>query len=372
MAKKDKKDSAEEEKKNEAADLDRLQSEIDKEFGKGVMVDASLITEENLQIIPTCPSLDGIIGGGIPEGSWVSMAGPPKCGKTTSLLTFAAECQKKEYGARQIHFMNVEGRLKKRDLQGIRGLNLDPDMFKIYTSTRGQILSSQNYLTIATKLLQSCPMIVLIIDSISALCDSRELEGGIGTETRGGGQKLVSQFCRTVANVVPVQKSIVCGVTHLIADTSGRTQGKIESAANKWLYQADLRLKATHATPWRVGAEDTPQIGQTIHWVCLTSPLGPPGLKCDTYLRYGVGIDKEFETFNTAEALGLIEKSGAWYTLSFMKNHLELLGEAKWDDEVAKTVRAQGGEKAYQMLASRPAWVNALRGDIAEFLQGKK
>lgn len=353
---------------------ERLLAEITKQYGEGIMVNATRILDEPPMVIPMSPNLDSALSGGVPEGSWLSISGPPKVGKTTTLLSFAAECQKPENGGRRVYYGNVERRLKRMNLAGTRGLDTSPDKFVVIQSDESKILSAQDHLDIYTKILQSDRGCLLIIDSISALVDSRILDGGIGTETRGSGPKLVSQFIDIVASVVPVYKSIVCGVTHLIADTSGRTQGKVEKAANRWIYQADIRLKATYAEAWKVGAsadgEGGTQIGQVVKWLCQCSALGPPGMKADGYLRYGVGVDKVYEAFENAAAAGLIDKAGSWYTLSFMQRHLDLLGVTAWNDEVMKRCRAQGGENIYKLLQDNPLWVKALEDEVTAFLGG--
>lgn len=352
---------------------ERLFKEINKEYGEDIMIGGVRLLDEKPMVISMSPNLDFALSGGVPEGSWLSISGPPKVGKTTTLLGFAAECQKPENGSRRIYYGSVENRLKLMNLQGTKGLDLHPDKFKVIKSNEKKILSAQDFLDIFVRILQTDPGCVLIIDSVSALVDSRVLDGGIGTETRGSGAKLVSQFVDVVQGIVPINKNIVCGVTHIIANTSGFGASKVEKAANRWLYQADIRLKATHFDRWAVGAtKDNPesgtQIGQIVHWLVQCSALGPPGMKAEGYIRYGVGVDKTYELFENAKAANMIEQSGAWYTLAFMKNHLDLLGVSEWTPEVEKTVKAQGGEKIYQLLSDNPKWMQALQTDITTFL----
>lgn len=346
-----------------------LRSEIEKKWGKGVMVSASTIMDEPQQVIPIGPALDGTLSGGIPEGTWVSISGPPKVGKTSSMLSFAAVCQRPEYGSRRIHYFNVERRLKRKNIGGILGLDLHPDRFLIYESNKEVILTGKDHLEMAIHVLQTDPGAVVILDSVSALVESAVMEEGLGTVTRGGGAKMVSQFIDIVASVVPVQKSIVLGVTHLISDTSGRTMGgKVEKAANRWLYQADVRLKATWAEAWTVGGgkdgEGGKEIGKKVHWVCQESALGPPGMKCVSYLRYGVGVDRVYEVLEMGRAAGLITQAGSWLTLAYLEKHSNVL--------VGQPVpKALGGEKLYSLLASHPEWVKTLQDEVMTFLRGE-
>ncbi len=338
---------------------------IKKTFGEGVAISGSEVLDEDTVVIPVSPAIDPTLGGGIPKGRWVSFAGKPKLGKTTSALHFAAKCQAL---GMEVWYGDIEARLKKKNLDGIRGLN--GAKVKVIRSTKDKILTGQNFLEIFTHLLMSKSGIVIIIDSISALCDEREMLGGVGTETRGSGAKMLSQFVRTICQYVPIQKSIVIGITHLIANTSGFGPPIVERAANAWVYQADVRMRIKSMTPWMVGADKDgkggKRIGQVVHWQCEESALGAPGRECDSYIRYGIGIDETYELMKWAVTAELIEKAGAWYTLSYMRRHLDLLGVAKWDEAAAKKVKAQGEEKLYQLLQANGPWCNALADEMRE------
>jgi recombination protein RecA len=340
---------------------DQVLKEITKEFGEDLLVGAQSIIDSEPEVVSVSPSLDIGLGGGIPKGSWVTVSGAPKLGKTTTLLSFAANCQK---AGMYVYYFDVEGRLKKKNLVGTRGLDYSTKSMRIIRSRPAdeqkglpaKILTAQDNLTIAEKVLMSHPGCLVIIDSFSMLLDAKEADGGIGTETRGGGAKLLAQFCRQMANVVPVQKSIVIGVLHIMANTSGMGAPKMEKSGSAVQYQLDVKLKGKFEKPWLVGEKP---IGQIVTWEVVESALGPPGRVVESYIRYNVGVDDLYELFVLGEQLGLITKAGAWYTLSFVLEHPDIL-----KDTTEKQLRAQGGEKAFQLLSSRPEWVEALRQDI--------
>lgn len=346
--------------------IGRLSAAICKEYGPNILTDARHIIETEEDVIPVSPYLDIGLGGGIPKGTWVSVCGKPKRGKTSTLLSFAASAQK--HGIKHVFFANVEQRLKKKNLCGIEGLNTDPSCFHIIESTKDHILSAQDYLKILSDVLRQVPECLVIIDSVSSLVMAEILEGGIGTTSRGGGAKLMSQFIDLVQGVVPLQKSIVCGITHLISDTSGKTQGPVEKSGVRWQYQADIKLKVTWAEPWLTGGEGGHKIGQVIKWIVEESALGGNGMKCDAYLRYGMGIDHAYEIMEMAKAASLIETKGAWHTLSYLESHLDLLGVSKWDEEVIRKVKAQGAERCYKLLKENPAWLDVLRDEVMGFM----
>lgn len=107
-----------------------LKEDVKKKFGDDIMRSATSVVDRESVVIPVSPALDLVLNGGIPEGSFVIFTGQPKCGKTTTSLDFAATAQKDEYQGdskkpRHVYYLNIEGRLKKRDLEGIPHLNLD-------------------------------------------------------------------------------------------------------------------------------------------------------------------------------------------------------------------------------------------------------
>jgi RecA/RadA recombinase len=120
-----------------------IKDSVKKDFGDEIILSASSVVDKESIVIPVSPALDMILGGGIPEGSFVVLTGQPKCGKTTTSLDFAATAQRPEYGTgsykdgRMVYYLNIEGRLKKRDLEGIPGLNLEK--FDVIGSQTGKI-----------------------------------------------------------------------------------------------------------------------------------------------------------------------------------------------------------------------------------------
>ena len=155
-----------------------LQDSITKDFGNNIILSGNAVIDKECLTIPVSPALDIILNGGIPEGSFVVLTGQPKCGKTTTSLDFAATAQQEQYSGssgdpRNVYYLNIEGRLKKRDLEGIPNINLD--RFNIIGSQTGKILHAEEYLQIAERIINEDPGSVLIIDSYSALCTEAEI-----------------------------------------------------------------------------------------------------------------------------------------------------------------------------------------------------
>lgn len=296
--------------------MSKLKDDVTKQFGSNIILNGNSIVDKETLIIPVSPSLDIVLNGGIPEGSFVVLTGQPKCGKTTTSLDFAATAQREEYQGplktpREVYYLNIEGRLKKRDLEGIPGLDLA--RFHVIGSQQGKILHAEEYLQIAERIINEIPGSIIIIDSYSALCTEAEITSDMDKMQRADGAKLLAKFCRKVANVIPVNKNIVIGITHLMGNPTGYGAEFKEKSGQAIAYQTDIKLRAKSFKPWTLSADST-QIGQEIEWQVVCSALGPPGGSIASYIRYGQGIDKCTELLSFAVDIGLINKGGAWYS----------------------------------------------------------
>ena len=308
-----------------------IKEDVEKTFGDDIILSGNHIVDQKILTIPVSPSLDIILNGGIPEGSFVILTGQPKCGKTTTSLDFCATAQKPEYqgdlkDTREVYYLNIEGRLKKRDLEGIPGLNLDK--FHVIGSHQGKILHAEEYLQIGEKIINEVPGSVIIIDSYSALCTEAEITSEMDKMQRADGAKLLAKFCRKVANVIPVNKNIVIGITHLMGNPTGYGAEFKEKSGQAIAYQTDVKIRAKTFKAWSLGQDGT-QIGQEIQWQVVCSALGPPGGTITSYIRYGEGIDKYTEAINIGADIGVIAKGGAWYTLTSSENKPKFQGVEK-------------------------------------------
>ena len=321
--------------------------ELIKSYGD-VIHNGKSITESDRQVIPLSPALDSILGGGILEGSFFILTGFPKHGKTVSALSFAANCQKEEFGSREVFYANIEGRLKKRDLEGIHGLNLDK--FHVFGSTQGNILSADKYLAIAERLIHEHPGSVIILDSFSALVTDTELSSGMDEMQRADGPKIIAKFCRKVGNVVPVNRNIVIGITHLMGNPSGYGKAYKEKSGQALSYQTDTKLWANKCTKVTIGDQI---VGLEVEWEVVTSSIGPPGLKTNSVIRFGLGIDKYIELLRIGVDLGLINKKGSWFDF----------------DNIETGIKVQGEEQARKVLIDKPDFYNKVANQFREIFK---
>lgn len=316
-------------KKAEKAEktVSSIEDKITSDFGD-ILVPGNYITDSPNIIVSVSPQLDIPLGGGIKFGSFVIPTGPPKVGKTSTSLDFASSAVQAptEFDEpRSIYFFNIEGRLNKRDLLGIRAYKkmIDDGTFekrvKIITSKPGRILNAEDYLAIGEELINEKPGSIFIFDSFSQLCSKAGKENEWDKQFRDDVPKMLSQFCKRVSNVIPINKSIVIGITHRIANTGFGFSSWAEASGTKIQYQVDVKLRATHNTDYKVG---TSKVGLDVNWECLCSPLlnGASEDKCVSKLRFGYGIDKPAELVNLCVDIGLIKKAGAWYSFAEDEN----------------------------------------------------
>lgn len=332
---------------NSAAE--QLRAEINAKYKLDICTSAQTILDRVIKVVPWSPSFDLILSGGIPTGTWISFSGPEKCGKTTASLHLAAKAQ--QIHKMPIYFLPVEGRFKKMNLTSIAGLDLSDDMFTVIESKATKSLATQDYCEITEMILKSRPGSMIIIDSVSALHDQREMDGGLGTATRGNNQKVLTQFINNVQTLVSSTNSIVLGILHYYSNTSGYGAAKLEKAASRWLYQADVQLRVKGVKLWGK-TETSPPFGQIMDVECKTSALGSPYRRTESYIRYGKGIDDTFELLQQALSCGLINKGGGgWYTLNFNN----------------KEEKVQGDDAACQFFNERPELFKQLSEETKRF-----
>jgi len=345
MAKKKEAETKEEKKEKKSSLEDMLGTNF---------VHARHILDRKNIVIPVSPQLDVLLNGGIEDGSFVVIAGPPGVGKTTTAIDFAGTAQDPKYAdkdidveGRIVYIFNIEGRLKKRDLLGIHHFNID--RCEVIESHKGKILHAEDYIEIGEQLINERPGCVFIFDSFSQLCTKARKESSIGDRFRDDTPLLLANFCKRICNVIPVNNSIVIGITHMIANQGGMGMSPwSEASGRKVQYAADVKLKATHKSDWM---DKETQIGQDVHWDCEKSALwsGSHQDKVTSKLRYGYGLDKEAELVELASELGVITKGGSWYTFD-------------------KDTKMQGLEKARNYLIENPNMYTIINTEVRHLM----
>jgi len=315
-------------------------TDLIKEFGKSAFIKGDTLAQYTNDIIHVSPRIDLLLGGGIPGGTVVTLVGPPKCGKTVSALHILGKAQQ---CGRKVFFINVEGRIKPRDLNGISCL--DTSRLEIVRSYRDKdgttrILKAHEFLTIVENIIHNHPGAVIVIDSISQLVTSGEMENELDKRDRAPGATLMSKFCRRLSNVIPVNDIVLIGILHFYANTSGFGKSKLVSGGNKIKYALDIGLECKKFEIVREGGtEEGRPLGQTIDWITTSTAFAPPGQRATSMLTYGVGIDEIYEIVDMSIELGFVQQAKSWYTMAYMKDHVP---EKTWDE---RNFKVQGKEK---------------------------
>lgn len=320
-----------------------MDKDLIKKYGKEAFITGQHILDNPHELISISPKLDLILGGGIPGGSIVTLAGIEKLGKSLTALWIAARCQNR---GRKIFYLNVEGRLKGRDLAGIQGLI--PQDVEIIGSYKGKILNAEDYLQIAENIIKGVPGSVVILDSVSQLCGEKELSCDMGETQRAPGAVLLSQFCKKIANAVPVNDNIVIMIQHMIANTSGYGAKLLASGGRKIAYAADIGMIGRSYKFLRPGNKDddetSPPYGQEVMWQTTSTCFIPPGQKTTSIIRYGVGIDICSEYIALGCDFGIINVAGSWLELVYSGKKIQ------GKENLYQYLQTQDGKNDYKIL----------------------
>ncbi len=317
--------------------LDLAVSQIERQFGKGAIMklgEGGLI--KDIPVISTGSlGLDVALGiGGVPRGRVMEIYGPEASGKTTLALHIVAEAQKLEgIGA----FIDAEHAL---DLAYAKRLGVKTDDLLISQPDHGE-----QALEIAETLVRSGAIDVLVIDSVAALVPKAEIEGEMGDAHMGLQARLMSQALRKLTATIARSQTIVIFINQ-IRMKIGVMFGNPETTTggNALKFYASLRMDIR-----RIGAlkDGDSIIGGRTRVKVVKNKLAPPFKEAEFDILYGTGISREGELVDLGSEMGVMEKSGAWYSFNG-----ERIG--------------QGRESAKEFFKQHPETAKEVAGKILE------
>lgn len=306
--------------------LEKVVHEIEKEYGKGaIMTLDQNVAAQGIDTISTgCIALDVALGiGGLPRGRVVEIYGPESSGKTTLALHAIAEAQKAGGIAA---FIDAE-----HALDPIYAQKLGVDLDKLYIS---QPDCGEQALNIAEMLVESAAIDLIVIDSVAALTPKAEIEGEMDDSAVGMQARLMSKALRKLTPVINKTNTCLIFINQLrekIGVMFGNPETTTGGKALK--FYASVRIDVRKADALK---DTTGIIGNRTKAKIVKNKLAPPFKTAEFDVIYGRGISQAGCILDMGVELGLIEKSGSWFSLNGEKI-------------------AQGREKARDYFESNPA-----------------
>ena len=316
--------------------LQDVLARIEKEFGKGAIMNMESQDKVKVDVISTgCLALDKALGiGGLPRGRVVEIYGPESSGKTTLSLHVIAEAQK---NGGIVAFIDAE-----HALDPSYAAKLGVDLKTLYVA---QPDNGEQALEITSELVKSGSIDVIVVDSVAALTPKAEIDGEMGDSHVGLHARLMSQALRIMT--ADINKTNTCLVfINQLREKVGVMFGNPETTTGgKALkFYSSVRLDVRKVDQVKDG---TNVIGSRTRVKVVKNKMAPPFKQAEFDIIYGTGISTLGCILDMSVEMGLVVKSGAWFSYEGEK-----IG--------------QGRERAIEYLRQHPELAEQLDAKIRE------
>jgi len=321
--------------------LQAAMDKIEKSFGKGSIMKMGEENIEEIEVIPTGSiGLNNALGvGGYPRGRIIEIYGPESSGKTTLAIHAIAEAQKAGGIAAFIDAEHAFDRFYAAKL------GVDVDNLLISQPDNGE-----QALEIAEQLIRSSAIDIIVVDSVAALTPKAEIEGDMGDNKVGLQARLMSQALRKLTAAVSKTRTC-CIFINQLREKIGVMFGNPETTTggNALKFYASVRLDIRASQSIKNGDE---VIGKQTKVKVVKNKVAPPFRRAEFDIMFGEGISLSGEIIDMGVELGIIKKSGSWFSYN-------------------DTKLAQGRDAAKQVIADNPKLAEELEALISEALKNK-
>lgn len=322
--------------------LQAAMDKIEKNFGKGSIMKLGDENVQQVEVIPTGSiALNAALGvGGYPKGRIIEIYGPESSGKTTLAIHAIAEAQKAGGIAAFIDAEHAFDRFYASKL------GVDVDNLWISQPDNGE-----QALEIAEQLIRSSAIDIIVIDSVAALTPKAEIEGDMGDNKVGLQARLMSQALRKLTSAIS-KTNTTCIFINQLREKIGVMFGNPETTTggNALKFYASVRLDIRGGQAIKNG-EDV--IGKQTKVKVVKNKVAPPFRRAEFDIMFGEGISRAGEIIDLGTELGIIKKSGSWFSYN-------------------DTKLAQGRDAAKQVILDNPELAEELEGLIFEELKKEK
>ena len=322
--------------------LDTALAQIEKDFGKGAVMRLGENAHVVVEAIPTGSlALDMALGiGGVPKGRIIEIYGPESSGKTTLALHIVSEAQKR---GGEVAFIDAEHAL---DPTYAKALGVDIDSMLISQPDTGE-----QGLEICEALVRSGAIDVVVVDSVAALTPRAEIEGDMGDAHVGLLARLMSQALRKLAGSIAKTNCIVIFINQL-REKVGVMYGnpEVTTGGRALKFYSSVRIDIRRVESLKNGSE---VIGNHVRAKIVKNKVAPPFRQAEFDIMFGEGIAKEGEMVDLGVQLGLLQKSGSWFSMGEMR-----IGQGrdaarqflKDNPDISEQVEADIRANAYKLL----------------------